>query len=943
MIEGHLVNIVKTKKIFCELVFFIICISIGNASFAQTSLGSIIPNTNKALPSSYNFQEYVFPEPNDEGVCTGAKNESAVIGEIFLSQTHRLDLTSQLFFTIGYRPALFQVAVTGSGKSPDVKILGFHGDEAIGTLCLKGPANLSNTVNTSVPDFENYFSVTIPKSWIRPDLTLDLYVDDQLRTLSKEELKIGPYTELNLVMLEMDVLNYNNTEAHKWPIIKNFLQEVASAFPASVVRYGEFPVRLKFPELIASNGTENLVRLRASGDKLSNNITSDGSINSVMSLFLTSLHRSTGDFLSTFYFGNTLNLAPGGWGGGKSFVSFNFDDVFVHELGHALSLPHWGEAAWDINPTKWQYLYPYSGDAGYGTSTEAKGGGRGESWNFIQDIYEFINPICQFNARGKAGLETSDAMQRNNHCLEARSNSKGPWDGFGDFSALAMHRYLVGAAQKNGQVWYKGGARDFQLVEQEGFPVVSLEDGKRIYTRDPIQVVDVGIWSRKEERLIGLGNELIESDAYLIYGTTHPTQPDANIVYEPVKFTGTIPAIIDPTDPKTIEDLKTDSRYETLFGEHRDITLKMYYEDGSTLHAINSSSSFTRPEDYSWGFHIWRNDLDNFALVVPGDKKLSRVELYHRPFHMSSPWNSNGPGHINDKENPITAENFMSAAVLKASFPPEKKSLAAGSIGNLVWYDLNKNGKHDEGEPGIPGVSVYLWGDTDGDNIPDVGVPSGAVTVTDSNGNYRFIGLAPGPYRAFVWQVNNWGVFDPLNGMVSTSLGVPNPDNDTDNDSNGCFRGATVKSGTVTCSSLKNYDISTGIINLSASGEPLNDGDLLSNAFLDYDASGNMTIDFGFHYENPTSFYLNGILVIPNLLADGSNYYVELELMDLPSATFKLKTIKDADLDAQVFATLLGDGSIEIPQVLINRNYYKVGLSISTEPLVLTAIYAEKL
>ena len=628
------------------------------------SLGTIIPNTNKALPSSYNFQEYVFPEPNDEGVCAGVKNASAVIGEIFSSQTHRLNLTSPLFFTIGYRPALFQVAVTGSGKSPDVKVLGFHGKEAIGTLCLKGPANLSNTVNTSVADFENYFSVTIPKSWIRPDLTLDLYVDDQLRTLSKEELKIGPYTEMNLVMLEMDVLDYN-TAPHRTPIISNFLQEVASAFPASVIRYGEFPVRLKFPELIASNGTEKLVRLRSKSDKLSNNITSDGSINSVMKLFLNSLHKSTGDYLSTFYFGNTLNLAPGGWGGGKSLVSFDFDDVFLHELGHAFSLPHWGESAWDIDPTKRQYLYPYSGDAG--TSTEAKGGGRGESWNFIQDIYEFINPICQFNARGKAGLETSDAMQRNNYCLEGRSTVQGPWDGFGDFSALAMHRYLVGAAQKNGRVWYKGGARDFQLIEQEGFPVMSLGDGKRTYRRDPIQAADGIPQPYKEERLIGLGEELIESEAYLVYGTTHPTQADANIIYEPIKFTGTIPAIIDPTDTKMIQDLRTDTRYETLFYQPRDITLKMYYEDGSTLHAINSVSSFQRQDNYPADrFHIFRYDLNNFALVVPGDRKLSKVELYHRPFHMQS-WAAADPGYIDDKENPITAENFMDEAVLMSS------------------------------------------------------------------------------------------------------------------------------------------------------------------------------------------------------------------------------------------------------------------------------------
>ena len=734
-------------------------------------------------------------------------------------------------------------------------------------------------------------------------------------------------------------------------MINKVLQELASAIPASVVRYGEFPVQLKFPVLIASNGTEKLVRLKDKEEKLRNNITSDGSINSVMTQFLASLHKSTGDFLSTSYYGNTLNLAPGGWGNDKSAVGFDFDDVFIHELGHTFSLPHWGEQAWGINPTRWQYLYPYSGDTGYDpefsavfNSTEAKGGGRGESWNFIQDIYEFINPICQFNERGKAGLETSDAMQRNNHCLGARSKTTGPWDGFGDFSAFAMHHYLVGAAQKNGKVWYKNEERDFQLIEQEGFPVMSLEEGKRVYSRDPIQIGHDIPLPYEEERFKGLGTELIEKEAYLIYGTTHPTQNEANIVYEHLKFKGTIPDIIDPTDTETIQNLKTDIRYETLFSSPRDIALKMYYEDGSTfLHAIDNSS-FTRQSKYPASYYnIWRYDLNNFSLLVPGDKKLTKVELYHRPFHISS-WNATDPGYLKDPKNPITAENFMNSAELKASFPPLEKSLASRSIGNQVWFDLNKNGKHDEGEPGIPGVSIYLWGDSDSDGIPDVGISGGAVTITDHNGNYRYTGLAPGSYRAFVWVHDNWEVLDPLQGMISTVSDAPNANNDIDNDSNGCFLGANVQSSTTKCSSyLRNCDISTGIINLSESGEPLNDGDPSDGPFLDYDASGNMTIDFGFHYETPTSFYLNGILVIPNISANGANYYVELKLVDGSSSSFKLKTIKDADTGSKVFASRLEDGSIEIPEVTVNGILYKVGLSISSDPLTFAVQYAERM
>jgi len=52
-------------------------------------------------------------------------------------------------------------------------------------------------------------------------------------------------------------------------------------------------------------------------------------------------------------------------------------------------------------------------------------------------------------------------------------------------------------------------------------------------------------------------------------------------------------------------------------------------------------------------------------------------------------------------------------------------------LGNLVWEDRNFNGRQDEGEPPVPGVTVTLYAD---------GQPIGT-QVTNANGKYAFSGL----------------------------------------------------------------------------------------------------------------------------------------------------------------------------------------------------------
>ncbi|MFK8162689.1 MAG: hypothetical protein AB8H12_09530, partial [Lewinella sp.] len=154
--------------------------------------GEIRDNTNPALPSSYDFQEYVFPEPDDQGTCSGNVNTTAMIEEVFVAQTHRHEIGHPLFFMVGHRPALLQLAVTGSGAAPDVQVMGTRNGSTLGTLCLKGPANLPVAIDLRTPDFANYFSVTLPKDWVQDGLELVVTAGAQSRTITPEDLKIGP-------------------------------------------------------------------------------------------------------------------------------------------------------------------------------------------------------------------------------------------------------------------------------------------------------------------------------------------------------------------------------------------------------------------------------------------------------------------------------------------------------------------------------------------------------------------------------------------------------------------------------------------------------------------------------------------------------------------------------------------------------------------------------
>ncbi|MBP6431896.1 MAG: T9SS type A sorting domain-containing protein [Ferruginibacter sp.] len=105
------------------------------------------------------------------------------------------------------------------------------------------------------------------------------------------------------------------------------------------------------------------------------------------------------------------------------------------------------------------------------------------------------------------------------------------------------------------------------------------------------------------------------------------------------------------------------------------------------------------------------------------------------------------PANDNDSDiDPATGKTLSSintgaagtsTLTIDAGLIPQLTSRA--SLGDRVWYDNDRDGVQDAGEPGIAGVTVQL--------LAADGVTVLATTVTDAFGNYIFPDLLPGDYR----------------------------------------------------------------------------------------------------------------------------------------------------------------------------------------------------
>ena len=125
-----------------------------------------------------------------------------------------------------------------------------------------------------------------------------------------------------------------------------------------------------------------------------------------------------------------------------------------------------------------------------------------------------------------------------------------------------------------------------------------------------------------------------------------------------------------------------------------------------------------------------------FEMILAGDYYLEFIAPEN---HLFSPKDAGSDDAVDSDADPATGRTDCFTTLPGGQYMNLDAGLylAAGSVGDFVWNDMNMNGLQDEGEAGMADIEVQLY------TCAGVWV---ATTMTDESGLYLFDKLAPGEY-----------------------------------------------------------------------------------------------------------------------------------------------------------------------------------------------------
>lgn len=330
---------------------------------------------------------------------------NASFGSVFFAQTHVRQPEDEGFRLVSGKDALIKVnmsADTGE-DAPIVKVVLTLGS-AIETIDLSGPATLSDPIDLRPGfiehKFENSFTAMIPKEFMQPGLKVSIEAGDEI--VNFDNLKIGAP---NKIIMNMFDVNFFQSSPGDYPT--GWKEELETKLPVSEIELRRLP-NIIFSELtIPPRADAKATAARVSSKEEYETITGakfDGEQGAAAQWngALKAAAGTKGRY--ALFYVNIYGVPAGGQAGGYGGVGNGTGlGILHHELGHALSLPHWGDNG----------DYPYKGDM-FGTSApdNYKKTHVGPVWAFDVVKNTFIPPTVQENAvGGELGSYKSDPMQ----------------------------------------------------------------------------------------------------------------------------------------------------------------------------------------------------------------------------------------------------------------------------------------------------------------------------------------------------------------------------------------------------------------------------------------------------------------------------------------------------------------------------------------------------
>jgi|GEM_PF-1557531 protocatechuate 3,4-dioxygenase beta subunit len=185
-------------------------------------------------------------------------------------------------------------------------------------------------------------------------------------------------------------------------------------------------------------------------------------------------------------------------------------------------------------------------------------------------------------------------------------------------------------------------------------------------------------------------------------------------------------------------DTDGDGVWDAVEEGMNDVLVRLNSEAGTKISEI---LCYTNAENGKTGYYEFNNVPEGsyyVEFVLPVNYVFSQANVGSDDTVDSEVDHSYGPGTTSliVVENEITTENIHAAIYITAG------------IGDLVWFDDNKNGLQDSGEQGAPNVEVQLL--ANGFNLIET-------TFTDTLGNYSFTNLNQGIYAIKFIALEDYG------------------------------------------------------------------------------------------------------------------------------------------------------------------------------------------
>jgi len=322
------------------------------------------------------------------------------IAGVYLAQTHVLEPDDPLFKQVGNRPTLLKVQVIAPNDTavpPVTAVLSV--DNETTTLTLDGPDTLQDTFKVAMGKvehrYDDSFTTLIPAEWIRPGLNIKVTADN---VTVDHDIKVGAPTEVKMKMFDVHYFGLGNKDypagafdelEAKWPVSDLSIERIRDVNFYELV----IPARSSAPN----------VRVTSKQDyKDQTGLNFDGEQAAALQ-WVEALSASGGNFDVAMQYINIIGVSAGGQAGGFDGVGGISLGILHHELGHALSLPHWGNNS----------SYPYKGDM-YGIEAPDvyMDTHVGPIWAFDLPSMTFIPPTVQENSvGGEVGKYKKNPMQ----------------------------------------------------------------------------------------------------------------------------------------------------------------------------------------------------------------------------------------------------------------------------------------------------------------------------------------------------------------------------------------------------------------------------------------------------------------------------------------------------------------------------------------------------